>query len=42
MIDLTIESSSSSSDEDDAEFMIPPSKKHCVFISKNEEVHAKG
>lgn len=42
VIDLTIESSSSSSDEDEAEFLIPPSKKHCVYISKNEEVHAKG
>ncbi|XP_056888122.1 E3 SUMO-protein ligase PIAS2 isoform X1 [Takifugu flavidus] len=41
VIDLTIESSSSS-DEDEAEFRIPPSKKHCVYISKNEEVHAKG
>lgn len=41
MIDLTIESSSSS-DEDEAEFRIPPSKKHCVYISKNEEVHSKG
>ncbi|KAL7392171.1 hypothetical protein ABVT39_020302 [Epinephelus coioides] len=39
VIDLTLESSSSSDDEEDAD---PPLKKRCVYISKNEEMHAKG
>ncbi|XP_051278283.1 E3 SUMO-protein ligase PIAS2 isoform X2 [Dicentrarchus labrax] len=41
VIDLTLESSSSSSssDEEDTD---PPLKKRCVYISKNEEMHAKG
>lgn len=38
VIDLTLESSSSS-DEEETD---PPLKKHCVYISKNEEMHAKG
>ncbi|XP_006802594.2 E3 SUMO-protein ligase PIAS2 [Neolamprologus brichardi] len=38
VIDLTIESSSS----DDEEDKDPPPKKRCVYISKNEEMHAKG
>uniref|UniRef100_A0A3P9D3J5 Protein inhibitor of activated STAT, 2 n=1 Tax=Maylandia zebra TaxID=106582 RepID=A0A3P9D3J5_9CICH len=37
VIDLTIESSSS----DDEEDKDPPPKKRCVYISKNEEMHAK-
>ncbi|KAM8887091.1 E3 SUMO-protein ligase PIAS2 isoform 2-T3 [Spinachia spinachia] len=39
VIDLTLESSSSSSDEEDSD---PPLKKRCVYICKNEEMHAKG
>uniref|UniRef100_A0A3Q1I6J4 Uncharacterized protein n=1 Tax=Anabas testudineus TaxID=64144 RepID=A0A3Q1I6J4_ANATE len=39
VIDLTQESSSSSEDEGDTD---PPLKKRCVYISKNEEMHAKG
>lgn len=39
VIDLTLESSSSSDDEEDTD---PPPKKRCVYISKNEEMHAKG
>lgn len=39
VIDLTLESSSDDSDEEDA---VPPLKKHCVYITKNEEMHAKG
>lgn len=39
VIDLTLESSSSSEDEGDTD---PPLKKRCVYISKNEEMHAKG
>ncbi|XP_033475670.2 E3 SUMO-protein ligase PIAS2 isoform X1 [Epinephelus lanceolatus] len=39
VIDLTLESSSSSDDEEDTD---PPLKKRCVYISKNEEMHAKG
>uniref|UniRef100_A0A3B4FFM3 E3 SUMO-protein ligase PIAS2-like n=1 Tax=Pundamilia nyererei TaxID=303518 RepID=A0A3B4FFM3_9CICH len=39
VIDLTIESSSSDDDEEDKD---PPPKKRCVYISKNEEMHAKG
>uniref|UniRef100_A0A4W6E6X0 Protein inhibitor of activated STAT, 2 n=1 Tax=Lates calcarifer TaxID=8187 RepID=A0A4W6E6X0_LATCA len=38
VIDLTLESSSS----DDEEDTDPPLKKRCVYISKNEEMHAKG
>lgn len=38
VIDLTIESSSSD-DEQDA---VPPLKKHCVYMSKSEEMHTKG
>lgn len=38
VIDLTLESSSS----DDEEDTVPPLKKHCVYMSKNEEMHAKG
>ncbi|XP_069378942.1 E3 SUMO-protein ligase PIAS2 isoform X3 [Paralichthys olivaceus] len=37
VIDLTLESSSS--DEEDTD---PPLKKHCVYITNNEEMHAKG
>ncbi|XP_024115918.1 E3 SUMO-protein ligase PIAS2 isoform X2 [Oryzias melastigma] len=37
VIDLTLESSSSSDEDSD-----PPLKKQCVFISKNGEMHAKG
>ncbi|XP_042276529.1 E3 SUMO-protein ligase PIAS2 isoform X1 [Thunnus albacares] len=40
VIDLTLESSSS--DDDDEEDTDPPLKKRCVYISKNEEMHAKG
>uniref|UniRef100_A0A3Q1CK90 Protein inhibitor of activated STAT, 2 n=1 Tax=Amphiprion ocellaris TaxID=80972 RepID=A0A3Q1CK90_AMPOC len=40
VIDLTLESSSSS--DDDEEDTDPPLKKQCVYISKNEEMHAKG
>ncbi|KAG7489142.1 E3 SUMO-protein ligase PIAS2 isoform X2 [Solea senegalensis] len=39
VIDLTLESSSSSSDEEDSD---PPLKKRCIYISKNEDMHAKG
>lgn len=39
VIDLTLESSSSDDDEEDTD---PPLKKRCVYISKNEEMHAKG
>lgn len=39
VIDLTLESSS---DDDDAQDMVPPMKKHCVYIAKNDEMHAKG
>ncbi|XP_062240965.1 LOW QUALITY PROTEIN: E3 SUMO-protein ligase PIAS2 [Platichthys flesus] len=39
VIDLTLESSSSDDDEADTD---PPMKKHCVYISNNEEIHAKG
>lgn len=42
VIDLTLESSSSSDDDDDEEDTVPPLKKRCVYISKNEEMHAKG
>ncbi|XP_013886373.1 E3 SUMO-protein ligase PIAS2 [Austrofundulus limnaeus] len=46
IIDLTIDSSSSSSsedDDDDAEKDTdPPLKKQCLYISKHEEIHAKG
>lgn len=41
VIDLTLDSSSSD-DDDDEEDTVPPLKKHCVYISKNEEMHAKG
>lgn len=40
VIDLTLESSSD--DSDDEEDTVPPLKKHCVYITKNEEMHAKG
>lgn len=39
VIDLTLESSSDDDDEEDTD---PPLKKRCVYISKNEEMHAKG
>ncbi|KAM9743164.1 E3 SUMO-protein ligase PIAS2 isoform 1-T2 [Menidia menidia] len=40
VIDLTLESSSSSSDDEkDAD---PPLKKQCIYMSKSEELHAKG
>lgn len=39
VIDLTAESSSS---DDDAEDTVLPLKKQCVYVSKNEEMHAKG
>ncbi|XP_056233067.1 E3 SUMO-protein ligase PIAS2 isoform X1 [Seriola aureovittata] len=39
VIDLTLESSSSSDDEEDSD---PPLKKRCVYITKSEEMHAKG
>lgn len=42
VIDLTIESSSSSEDDDTEKDTDPPLKKQCVYISKHEEVHAKG
>lgn len=43
VIDLTIESSSSSEEGDDAEKDTdPPLKKRCIYISKHEEIHAKG
>ncbi|XP_075903139.1 LOW QUALITY PROTEIN: E3 SUMO-protein ligase PIAS2 [Nelusetta ayraudi] len=38
VIDLTIESSSS----DDEQDTVPPLKKHCVYMSKSEEMHTKG
>ncbi len=37
VIDLTLDSSSSDDDEEDH-----PLKKRCVYITKNEEMHAKG
>ncbi|KAI3372298.1 hypothetical protein L3Q82_022672 [Scortum barcoo] len=40
VIDLTLESSSD--DDDDEEDTDPPLKKRCVYISKSEEMHAKG
>ncbi|XP_047237310.1 E3 SUMO-protein ligase PIAS2 isoform X2 [Girardinichthys multiradiatus] len=40
VIDLTLESSSSSDDEETN--TIPPAKKQCIYISKNEEMHPKG
>nr|XP_057926121.1 E3 SUMO-protein ligase PIAS2 [Doryrhamphus excisus]XP_057926123.1 E3 SUMO-protein ligase PIAS2 [Doryrhamphus excisus] len=42
VIDLTLESSSSSDDDDEEESTDPPLKKRCVYISKNEDMHAKG
>lgn len=42
VIDLTLESSSSDDDDDDEEDTDHPLKKRCVYISKNEEIHAKG
>ncbi|KAM8760758.1 E3 SUMO-protein ligase PIAS2 isoform 2-T2 [Acanthopagrus schlegelii] len=41
VIDLTLESSSDD-DDDDEEDTDHPLKKRCVYISKNEEIHAKG
>ncbi|XP_055779348.1 E3 SUMO-protein ligase PIAS2-like isoform X2 [Salvelinus fontinalis] len=41
VIDLTLESSSSSSSEEEEE-PDPPLKKRCLYMSKTEEVHAKG
>ncbi|XP_038839879.1 E3 SUMO-protein ligase PIAS2-like isoform X1 [Salvelinus namaycush] len=41
VIDLTLESSSSSSEEEEEE-PDPPLKKRCLYMSKTEEVHAKG
>ncbi|KAM9463372.1 E3 SUMO-protein ligase PIAS2-like isoform 2-T2 [Salvelinus alpinus] len=40
VIDLTLESSSSSEEEE--EEPDPPLKKRCLYMSKTEEVHAKG
>ncbi|XP_036953595.1 E3 SUMO-protein ligase PIAS2 isoform X4 [Acanthopagrus latus] len=40
VIDLTLESSSD--DDDDEDDTDHPLKKRCVYISKNEEIHAKG
>ncbi|KAM4746043.1 E3 SUMO-protein ligase PIAS2 isoform 2-T2 [Anableps anableps] len=42
VIDLTLESSSSSDDDDDDTSTTPPPKRQCIYISKNEEIHAKG
>ncbi|XP_028433210.1 E3 SUMO-protein ligase PIAS2 isoform X2 [Perca flavescens] len=42
VIDLTLESSSSSSSSSDEEDTDPPLKKRCVYISKSEDMHAKG
>ncbi|XP_017292555.1 E3 SUMO-protein ligase PIAS2 isoform X2 [Kryptolebias marmoratus] len=45
VIDLTIESSSSEDgddDDDEDKDTDPPLKKQCVYISKHEEIHAKG
>uniref|UniRef100_A0A1A8GCT2 Protein inhibitor of activated STAT, 2 n=1 Tax=Nothobranchius korthausae TaxID=1143690 RepID=A0A1A8GCT2_9TELE len=39
VIDLTVESSSSSDEEKDSE---PPLKKQCVYTAKKEELHTKG
>ncbi|XP_061586173.1 E3 SUMO-protein ligase PIAS2 isoform X2 [Cololabis saira] len=39
VIDLTLESSSSSEDEKEVD---PPLKKQCVYISNSEDIHAKG
>ncbi|KAM9821294.1 E3 SUMO-protein ligase PIAS2 isoform 9-T19 [Syngnathus typhle] len=39
VIDLTLESSSS---DDEDKSTDPPLKKHCVYISKNEDMHPKG
>ncbi|XP_029960990.1 E3 SUMO-protein ligase PIAS2 isoform X2 [Salarias fasciatus] len=39
VIDLTLETSSSSEDDGDSD---PPLKKRCVFLSKTEEMHSKG
>ncbi|XP_072244674.1 E3 SUMO-protein ligase PIAS2 isoform X2 [Leuresthes tenuis] len=41
VIDLTLESSSSSSSDDERDAN-PPLKKQCIYMSKNEEIHAKG
>jgi len=40
VIDLTLESSSSSSSDDERDAN-PPLKKQCIYMSKNEEMHAK-
>ncbi|XP_061624325.1 E3 SUMO-protein ligase PIAS2 [Phyllopteryx taeniolatus] len=40
VIDLTLGSSSSDDDDDDG--TDPPLKKRCVYVSKNEDMHAKG
>ncbi|XP_061529205.1 E3 SUMO-protein ligase PIAS2 isoform X2 [Phycodurus eques] len=39
VIDLTLGSSSSDDDDDSTD---PPLKKRCVYVSKNEDMHAKG
>ncbi|XP_019716508.1 E3 SUMO-protein ligase PIAS2 isoform X1 [Hippocampus comes] len=39
VIDLTLESSSS--DDDEKESTDPPLKKRCVYIAKNDDMHAK-
>ncbi|XP_061672894.1 E3 SUMO-protein ligase PIAS2 isoform X2 [Syngnathoides biaculeatus] len=40
VIDLTL--GSSSSDDDDENGTDPPLKKRCVYVSKNDDMHAKG
>ncbi|KAM9546504.1 E3 SUMO-protein ligase PIAS2-like isoform 1-T13 [Salvelinus alpinus] len=43
VIDLTLESSSEDEDDDEDEVEPdPPLKKRCLFMSKTEEMHAKG
>ncbi|XP_029573969.1 E3 SUMO-protein ligase PIAS2, partial [Salmo trutta] len=42
VIDLTLESSSEDEDDDEEEEPDPPLKKRCLYMSKTEEVHAKG
>lgn len=42
VIDLTLESSSEDEDDDEEEEPDPPLKKRCLYMSKTEDVHAKG
>lgn len=41
VIDLTLESSSSSDDGDDT-ITNPPTKRPCIYLSKNEDIHGNG